>query len=171
MSPVEVQTPLAAGVWSVDVTTARAGFRCRDVLHRPVLGSLDVTSGVVEVAESGKPVGVRAVLDLASVETGSGRRDKDLRGRSFFDVQSSGYLTFVGGCAQRRADGGWTLPGTLTLKGERCPVELEIDVSDAGRRVRATATLDRRDLGIHVPRLLVGTAVEITVEVDLQPPA
>lgn len=151
------------GRWTVDTTSARATFSARDLLHRPVSGTLDVTSGSVDVSD-GVPVRAEARLDLGSVDTGSARRDRDLRGPRFFDVAASPVLAFAGGPA-RSAPEGWHLPGVLTLRGTSCALVLTVEVDDAedGPRVRASTTLDRRDLGIHVPRLLVGTAVHLTV--------
>lgn len=165
-------TGLRAGRWSVQPATGRAAFAVRDVLRRTVRGTLPLTSACVEVDARGVPVTVRAELDLAGVSTGHPRRDRDLLGPPFFDVQASPRLAFTGGPAAPRADGRWRLPGTLVMKGAQCPVELAVEVAPQGRahRVRATTTLDRRELGITVPALLVGRAVEVVVEVDLLPP-
>jgi polyisoprenoid-binding protein YceI len=163
---------LQPGRWAVTPTSSRAGFTARDVLRKPVVGTLDITSAYVEVDEHGIPVAVSAELDLASVDTGNDRRDTDLRGRRFFDVSGSPQLLFTGGPGVHRGD-GWSVPGLLTLRGVSCPVQLAVTVrerADGGRSVRAEAVLDRRDLGITVPRLLVGATVQVTVEAELLPP-
>ncbi len=161
---------LRDGRWEVDPAGTRAAFRVRDVLHRPVTGTLEVTDGRVDVVD-GVPVRVEARLDLAGVDTGNARRDHDLRGRRFFDVDGSAVLAFSGGPA-RAVSGGWELPGTLVLRDVRCPVRLavEVDPHDDGVQVRATATLDRRELGIRVPRVLVGSQVHLTITAVLRPP-
>ena len=159
---------LHPGRWSTGPTTAVASFRARDVLHRPVTGTLPVRSATVEVGADGQPERVRAELELAGVDTGSARRDRDLRGKRFLDVERGDVLLFTAGPATATAD-GWTLPGELDLHGARCPVVLQVQRTGPSS-VRATAQLDRRDLGIRVPRLMVGSVVVVTVDAELAPP-
>lgn len=160
---------LAAGVWVLDPSTTRAEFRARDVLRKTVVGTLPVLSGQVRVDTRGRPVEVTAELDLAGVSTGIGRRDTDLRGRHFLDVATSPVLRFRGEPAESDPQ-GWRLDGVLTLKGVACPVQVHV-VKTAPHRVRATTSLDRRSLGIRVPRLLVAHRVEVTVDAGLTPPS
>lgn len=169
MSRAEIAPALATGRWTVLPGSARASFRCRDVLHRTVTGTVSVTAGAVDVDARGVPVSVLAELDLSSVDTGNARRDRDLRGPRMLDAEGSPLLAFRGGPATARDDGGWVLPATLTMKGVTCPVEVAVAVN--GHRVSVSATVDRRELGIRAPRLLVGTAVTVLVEAELVPPA
>lgn len=173
MSSARTAPGLRTGTWTVAPSTTRAMFQVRDVLHRWVYGTLAVTSGSVGVDAQGIPSSAYAEVDLASVATGSERRDKDLRGRSFLDVQSSPRLVFSSGPATAAGPNRWTLPGRLAMKGMECPVLLQVQVTttSSGARVRATTTLDRRQLGISAPRLLVGSEVVVTVEADLLAPA
>lgn len=171
-APVRSQV-LPAGRWSVLPSATQATFRVRDLLHRPVTGTLDVVRGHVDVDEHGVPAAVLAELDLASVRTGHPRRDKDLRGRRFFDVERSASLTFTAAAATAVPDGSWSLPGELRRAAETCPVVLDVQVvGTAGpRRVRATTVVDRGQLGLHAPTLLVGRQVQVTVEAGLLPPS
>lgn len=167
-----VATAVAPGLWTVDPVASRAQFRAWDALHKPVDGSLPVLSGRVRVDGDGIPVEVAADLDLAGVETGHARRDSDLRGRRFFDIESSPVLRFTGGPAGRDGDGRWALPGSLLLKGTECPLDVVVELlstTGASVRVRATTALELRDAGIRVPRLLVGSRVDITVDAQLAP--
>jgi polyisoprenoid-binding protein YceI len=70
----------------VDRHTAHASL-AKDALSRPVSGTLDVHAGHVDVA-AGVPRRAAARLDLASVDTGNARRDRDLRGHRFLDVET-----------------------------------------------------------------------------------
>lgn len=164
---------LPAGTWVVDAAASSAQFRARDLLHRPVVGALPVLSASVHVSPDGTPSHVLADLDLAGVVTGSARRDRDLGGHRFFDVERSSLLRFTAGPARPDGDRRWLLPGELLLKGVHCPLEVVaelVDVADGRASVRATAALDRRAAGITVPRLLVGATVTITVEACLLAP-
>ena len=165
---------LAAGTWSVDAVASSAQFQARDVLHKPVIGTLPLLSAGVEVSPDGVPQRVWAELDLAGVSTGNPRRDRDLRGHRFFDVERDAVLRFTAGAARPDGDQRWLLTGELALNGVRCALEVDVEVVEvagARGRVRATATLDRRDVGITVPRLLVGRDVSVVVDAVLVAPA
>lgn len=158
----------APGTWTLQSATAE--FLARDVLRKQVRGTLPVRTAQVEVDGDGRVSGVTAELDTSGVTTGHPKRDRDLRGRTFFDVDGHPVLRFVGGPAHQGPDGRWTLPGHLQLKGASCPVELDVELLAATSelvRVRATASLDRRAAGICVPRLLVGTQVQIRITAEL----
>lgn len=164
---------LAAGTWAVDAPASSARFHARDVLRKPVVGTLPVRTASVQVSPQGSPLHVTAELDLGGVSTGNARRDRDLRGRRFFDVESDGVLRFTAGPARAQDPGHWLLDGQLELRGRRCLAEVAVqllDVVDGRARVRATASIDRRDAGITVPRLLVGRLVDVQVEAVLLAP-
>lgn len=161
---------LATGIWTVEASSTTASFRALDLLRKAVTGTLPVVRGQVRVAADGLIDEVSAELDLAGVATGNPRRDASLRGRQFFDVDSDPVLRFAGGPAVQVTDDSWTLPGELVLREMRCPVDVRVErVGPA--RVRATTSLDRRDLGIRVPRVLVAHRVEVVVDAALAPVA
>lgn len=165
---------MITGTWTVDPTTTSAQFRARDVLRKTVVGTLQVLSGVVEVSPDGVPARVRAELDLASGTTGNARRDADLRSPRFFHVQREPVLRFTAGPATPDGPDRWVLPGQLSLKGVTCALEIIaelVEIVEGRARVRATATLDRRDVGITVPRILVGRSVAVVVDATLRAPA
>jgi polyisoprenoid-binding protein YceI len=143
------------------------------VLRKTVVGTVPVLSGSVQVTADGEPVQVAAELDLAGVETGNARRDRDLRGHRFFHVERGATLHVTAGLARPDGEGRWVLTGELVLHTVRCPVELTAElVSLAGDRavVRATTSLDRRDVGIDVPQLMVGRRVDVVVDAVLRAP-
>jgi polyisoprenoid-binding protein YceI len=157
----------------VDTASSTAQFRARDVLRKTVVGTVPVLSGSVQVTADGEPVQVAAELDLAGVETGNARRDRDLRGHRFFHVERGATLHVTAGLARPDGEGRWVLTGELVLHTVRCPVELTAElVSLAGDRavVRATTSLDRRDVGIDVPQLMVGRRVDVVVDAVLRAP-
>ena len=168
-----VLTQLTTGTWTAGPASTRVRFRARDVLGKSVLGTLSVLSATVEVSTSGVPLRLRADLDLSSVATGNPRRDAALRGPRFFHVERDAVLRVTAGSAQPDEPGRWHLAGEAAMKGLACPLAIAVDLVDLddGRaRVRATTTLDRREVGIRVPRLLVGRLVAVEVDAVLNGP-
>jgi hypothetical protein len=64
-------------------------------------------------------------------------------------------------------DGSWTAEGVLDVRGTSTPLlvtgRAEV-LPDGWVRVRSTAALDRRAVGIRAPRFLIGHRVEIEVD-------
>jgi len=121
----------------------------------------------------------RAVIRVASVETGNDKRDAHLRAPDFFDAEKHPEMRFESGAPVMGKE-GWTLPGRLTLRGVTRDIVLDLEllgetVGPGGKkRVGFTATgkLDRRDYGLGFHKVLetgglvVGDQVEITLEIQ-----
>ncbi|GAA4360451.1 YceI family protein [Angustibacter luteus] len=159
-------TPLQTGTWQVQAADSRAGFTVAN-LGKTVAGTVPVRSGEVEVDASGAPRRLVAELDLAALDTGNARREKDLRKPRFLDLDAHPTLTFVSDRISTQHD-GWTAQGTIAARGTSCPLTLHGTLPgepgpDGRVPVEATAVLDRRDLGLKAPRLMIGRQVGITV--------
>lgn len=159
---------VAAGTWVASDCRTRAAFTVRG-LTGPVTGTVTLCCGEVEVDASGAPRHARGELDLRTVDTGVARRDADLRKPSLLDADRRPAMTWSADRFTRGEDGAWTADGVLALRGTSAPLAVRaVPELRAGRLVlRATATMDRRSVGIRVPRLLVGREVRIEVEAEL----
>ena len=165
-------TSLRTGTWLVQAERTRAAFTVAN-LGRTVEGTVPVREGELVVDGSGAPQRLAATLDLAGIDTANTRRDKDLRKPRFLDLDAHPTLTFV---SERITTGGdgWTAHGTLSARGTSCALTLQgtrpsQPDEDGSVRVEATAVLDRRDLGVKAPRVLIGHQLSITVTVWLAP--
>ena len=147
---------LAAGRWTVDPAHSTATFRVSN-LGRTVTGTVPVTEGTVDVDSSadgggGLPRMIFGSLDLAAIDTGHARRDKDLRNTITASLE------------------GWRVTGQLSARGTRVPVAGDVAVSrhDRSATVTARTRLDRRDLGVRAPRIMIGHTIDITVTATLR---
>ena len=157
-----------AGTWSVSDSRTQLGFAVGN-LGRTVHGTLPCSWGDVVVDASGTPVRARVGIDLRGVATGIDRRDADLRGPRFLDVDRHPTMTWTADRFTRESDGGWTATGTLSLRGTHAPLAVtgrveSVDPAGGAVRVLATAVLDRTAVGIRVPAVLVGRRVDITID-------
>ena len=163
-------TAAAAGTWSVEAP-ARAAFAVRNLGVRIVRGTIAVTAGTVEIGPGGCPARLSGTLDAASVDTGNPRRDRDLRGRRFLDVAHHPVIEVTAGRFEPAA-GGWLAHALLRAAGGEAPLLVNgvLDEAPDGDRlaVTGTAVLHLPDVGIRVPRFLVGRRVELTVAVHLR---
>jgi polyisoprenoid-binding protein YceI len=142
------------GSWRVS-EDSQIGFEIK-ALGRTVKGRFGSFDGRV-VHGPGDGVMASGSVEVASIDTGIGKRDDHLRSADFFDVANHPQVTF----SSRRiiAEGdGYDIPGTLTIKG------VSHDVSLIGRllppspddgsetiRIAAEATINRHDFGIKAP--------------------
>jgi polyisoprenoid-binding protein YceI len=162
---------IAAGTWAVSDSRTRVAFTVSN-FARTVHGSVACRWGELEIDDAGRPLRVRAELDLDSLDTGIAKRDADLRGPRLLDIDRHPVMTWS---ADRftRDDGGWTAHGELSVRGVRTPLAVTgmPEPDGACVRVRASGVLDRATTGIRVPRIIIGRVVGIEIDACLTPSA
>src|SRR5512144_1972735 len=82
-------TALPTGTWTVDPAHTEVGFTARHLMVTKVRGQFKDVAGTVTVAEPFSASQVQAIVQLASVDTGSADRDAHLKGADFFDVENN----------------------------------------------------------------------------------
>ena len=158
----------SVGTWILSAP-ASAGFTVGNLVVGTVHGSVPVRSAYAEIAEDGSVRDAGAVLDLGGIDTGHPRRDKDLRRRSLLDLDNHPDLTFTA-TSVRPGETGWSVSGTLTARGVTRPIELNAAAeqrSDGSVALRLTGRLARREYGVSAPRFMIGSVVELSVDVVL----
>lgn len=176
----EEQPATEMASWDVDTSHSRVGFSVRH-FFTPVEGQFDDydidLSFDPEAPENGH---VRVTIDAASIDTGNDRRDADLRGPSFFEVETYPELSFESDRIEQVSDTEFVVHGNLTIRDVTRPLELEVtllgmqelagDLQSRGRMVagfEAAVTLDRRDFAVGSGRwaetVVLGPDVTIRV--------
>ena len=160
---------LATGRWAVDPAQSTAAFRVGN-LGRIVTGTVPIIEGTVDVDDRGQPSAISGSLDLAAIGTGHARRDKDLRQPRFLDLDSHPTMTFAADSIAVTS-AGWQITGQLAVRGTSVRLTGQADMArrDRSAIVIAHTRLDRRALGIRVPRIMIGRVVSITVTATLRP--
>lgn len=182
MSSTEIQqqtTAVPAGTWAVDPTHTVVGFSVRHAGITNVRGRFHEFEGRLVVAEDGS-VSAGGTVQVASVDTGVGMRDEDLRGPNYFDAETYPQITFRATSAdlsdpeEIRIAGGLTMHGVtrdIVLTGE----VLGTEVDDEGyTRVGLTLAtrISRAEWGMRFSavlgsgNVLVGDKVTLTLEVS-----
>jgi polyisoprenoid-binding protein YceI len=110
-----------------------------------------------------------------SVHTGSGFKDKEVKGKNFFNVEQYPEIKFASTGVLADADPKkFTMTGNLTLRGITRPVTAEVNVvpEPAGvERVAGAFTFNRRDFGMTKNMPFNKVADIIKVEFELELPA
>jgi len=174
---IDVQNTLGvqAGTWNIDPSHSEIGFTARHLMSK-VRGLFEKFEGQVVTGE--RP-SATATVDLNSINTRDENRDAHLRSGDFFDVESSGPMTFTSTTVERGGK-GLLVTGDLTIKGVTKPVTLDVEYlgseTDPWGGTRAgfegTTQISRKEWGVdfNIPmdggRLLVGDKIDITVAVQ-----
>lgn len=169
-----------ATTYAIDPDHTTIGFKIRHLLSK-VQGTFDRVDGSFDYVP-GKPElwKASATMQASSINTRVAERDKHLRSKDFFEVETYPTVTFTSTGVSDATATGATLNGLLTLHGVQKPVTLHLEIhgeaKDPWGNVRsgftATTTINRKDFGVlwnkvvETGQLLVGEDVEITLEVE-----
>ncbi|MGA8034891.1 MAG: YceI family protein [Candidatus Acidiferrales bacterium] len=112
-------------------------------------------------------------IEAASVHTGSGFKDKEVKGKNFFNVNEYPEIKFVSDGVLADPDPQkFTMTGNLTLRGITRPVTVAIETAVApngAHKVNGTFTFNRRDFGMthNVPFNKVADIITVNIALEL----
>ncbi|MGH3490235.1 MAG: YceI family protein [Actinopolymorphaceae bacterium] len=169
---------LIAGTWTIDPAHSEVGFTVRHLMTK-VRGSFREFEGTIEVAEEPAASKATAVIQLASLDTGTKQRDDHVRSGDFLDIANHPTMTFVSTGIKPDGD-GFVLTGDLTIKGTTRSVDLAaefvgVDEDPYGNTragFEASTTIDRKAFGVdtNVPlggeKFLIGDQVSVQLSVQ-----
>jgi polyisoprenoid-binding protein YceI len=166
-------TLLRTGRWQFVSSLTSARLAVRNFGVKTVHGQLPVLEAWVDVDASGRPTAVHATLDLAGLDTGNARRDRDLRAPRLLDTAKYPTVTFDAAAPTQVGETEWTVAGRLTGRATAADLTLQVRVApprDGQVGVHAVTELDRCALGVTAPRLLIGRRVAICVDATFTAP-
>ena len=161
--------------WIFDPAYSTVEFSIRN-LWFTVRGRFDAVEGSIVLDQSDlSRSSVTAVIKADSIDTGNKRRDAHLRTRDFFDAENFPDIEFHSTKVERGRDrDSLNLEGRLTIKGNTHMVKLDVNEMDHSRSPRgdefvyysATTELDRFAFGLDYGRLLIGSTLKVTINVQ-----
>jgi polyisoprenoid-binding protein YceI len=124
--------------------------------------SPDVTTGVLDIK-----------IQAASVDTGSGMKNRRLRGGDFFDANNNPLITFKSTKVVRTGPNTFEVDGDFTIRGVSKTEKLTLTVFGKGTgsgEIKGTMAFDRRDYGMNrgIPLVRIADHVEVTVDLKVQ---
>lgn len=170
----------AADRYTVDASHSAVGFSVRHLGISNVKGTFPKISGTLVLDEKNiSNSSVEIVLDAASVDTNSEKRDEHLRGTDFFDAAKFPTVTFKSTNVSKSAE-GYLVTGELAMKGVTKTVEIPFSLSGPLAHpmaplfvvgVGGTLTVNRRDFKIEYgPAALISDEVAIDIQVEFNRP-
>jgi len=114
-----------------------------------------------------------AVLDIkiqaASVDTGSGMKNRKLKGKNFFDVKKNPLITFHSSKAVQTGPDTIEFDGDFTIRGVTKQEKLNFTVTGKGTgsgTIKGTMAFDRKQYGMNsgIPFIKIADRVEVSVD-------
>jgi polyisoprenoid-binding protein YceI len=142
-----------------------------------VNGVFKTWTGKLSQATAGVPESATLSLDVTadSMSTGSGLKDKMVKGKDFFYVKDFPTVTFTSSKVIPSNDPNkFQVQGDFTLRGVTKPVVLQVTLdrdNTGGGQVYADLSFDRRDFGMtkSVPFVRVSDSVRVRVDLYVAP--
>ena len=146
-----LSNPESVGVWNLVPERSRITFRNKTMWGAmKVHGVFTELSGDGQITDTGRAFG-RVDIKAASLNTKLRKRDEDLRGSTFLDVEKYPEICVVATSAEPKGGDTLDVRADLTVKGHTAPMPLRANVQmldDGAVRVTTKTTLNRKDWGV-----------------------
>jgi len=159
--------------YDLDPTHTYPSFEINHLGFSVMRGTFKSTKGTLTLDNAAKKGSVEATIDVASVDTGYGKRDEHLRSKDFFNAEQFPTMTFKSDSFNWDAK-PTQVAGSLTLLGVTKPVTLSVEPTKCDMRIDklyvcgavVTTTIKRTDFGMkaYVPYISDDVKVQIEVE-------
>jgi polyisoprenoid-binding protein YceI len=139
-----------------------------------VTGTFDKWDSSLTFASADASTGVLDIkIQAASVNTGSGLKDRKLKGEDFFDAEKNPLIVFHSTKITKTGQNTFTMDGDFTIRGVTKPEKLTLIVSGAGSGsgdIKGTMAFNRKDYGINgeIPLVHIADLVEVTVHLKVK---
>jgi polyisoprenoid-binding protein YceI len=115
------------GTWKLDTEQSSVGFRTRAAWIISAKGTLPAIRGNAIVGADGRVSG-EIVIDPASIDTKTKKRDDHLRSADFFDVANHPTITFTVTDVRPALSGDLEVVGNLDVRGRSTSLALPAEV-------------------------------------------
>jgi polyisoprenoid-binding protein YceI len=162
--PAQVDVPTGRYRLHPELTTI--AFSGRKLGLFTIRGTMRLVSGTFTVASPLERSTLHAVLATDSFSTPMRKRDEHVKGPKLLDAATYPRLEFDSTGIAAAGD-GWEIRGLLALHGKVAPTVLRVDTAtfDGGlARVRAEASVDRRDFGVTAQRAAASWLIQVQIE-------
>jgi polyisoprenoid-binding protein YceI len=174
--PALAGDPAPDGIIRLDASRSDVGFRVKVMWLLGVRGHFGKVDGTVRLDPFRNELRVDARIDVASVHMGSSSYEEWVKSPEFFDVAAHPQIEFTSDAFPRaRLRAGGELPGELTVRGVRQPVQFDLQPAECERPaydcpIRVAGTIRRSMFGMGSHRGTLSDKVELDFTVYAVPP-
>src|ERR1044071_10188484 len=169
--------------WRIDPLHSGAHFSVRHMMISTVRGEFGGVNGTVAYdPKNPAKTTVTATIDCTTINTGTPKRDEELKGGEFFDVKRYPAMKFISKRVEKAGEGKLKVTGDLTINATTRQVVLNVEgptgsVRDSRGREKigasASARINRKDFGIIWNEVMdsggwaLADEVAITLDIEL----
>ena len=170
-APHQMDIPVA-GRYRIDPARSSVMFRTRHMFGLgAVSGTMLVTSGEITLDPAVPWASVKAAISASSLSTGNKKRDDDVRGKKFLNVDAHPEFVFRAETLTE-AQNRWSMTGELTVRGVTKPVTLtvqSVENAEQGFVALATTRIDRYAFGVTAAKGMAARYLDITLTAAADP--
>lgn len=172
---VFAEDKIPAGLYNIDPMHSKVGFEVSHLVVSTVEGRFNQFDGQLNISDKIEKSKVDVNIDVASIDTGTPKRDEHLKSADFFDVAKTPKIKFVSKkITQNKND--LKVFGVLTIKGKSKDVVL--DAKYLGKfkdgygqdkvAFKGKTSINRKDFGLAWSQMVeVGPVVGDNVDIIL----
>ena len=146
-----LSSPESVGVWNLVPERSRITFRNKTMWGAmKVHGVFGEFTGAGQITDAGAVLG-RVDIKAASLNTKLRKRDEDLCGPTFLDVEKYPTISVVVTSAEPKAGDTVEVRADLSVKGHTAPMPMRANVEvldDGAVRVTSQTTVNRKNWGV-----------------------
>jgi len=168
----QAQTPARAAIVKDE---SKIEFHASSTFAKVVGEFVDWDANLQMGPESLKDGTLALDLKSNSVHTGSGLKDKEVKGKNFFNVKDYPDIHFAStGILPDPDPDKFTMTGNLTLRGITRPVTVAVVLSplpNGNKKLEADFTFNRRDFGMTHNMMFnkIADTIRVTMELHVKP--
>ena len=168
----------AVETYTIDPVHSSAGFTVRHLFSNFSSSFTKVTGTITVDRENLEKSSVVASIDVGALNTGSEKRDTDIKGSIFFEVAKFPTMSFKSTAWKKTGEDTFEVTGDLTIKDVTKPVVLKTTLLGFGPGMKpdtflsgwgATTILKKSEFNMAGPAMLskvVGDEVTVTINVE-----
>jgi len=167
--PSLTRAQVAAGVPVFEIIPEESAIHFSVKASAPVDGTFDKWGATLTFMSPDATTGVLDIkIQAASVNTGSGVKNRKLKGKDFFNAKQDPLITFRSKKVIQTGPDSFEVDGDFTLRGVTKIQTLALTITGKGTgsgRIMGTMAFDRKDYGMTkgIPFVKIADRVEVSV--------
>ncbi|UZR95197.1 YceI family protein [Chondrinema litorale] len=160
----------SVGVYAQEVTQAQVTFKIRNA-GIGVDGSLGGFKGDIKFdPQSPESSTLEASVDVSTIDTGIGMRDKHLKKDDYFDVEKYPRISMKSTSIKSTGEGSYEGKFDLTIKDQTKEVTIPftVDVSGNMYSIKGSFEINRQDFGVGGNSLTLSDDLTVSIEVEAE---
>lgn len=173
--------PALAANYEIDAAHSSVGFKVKHLSISNVIGNFGTFEGAFEFDVANVSASsVKAVIDVASINTSQAKRDAHLRDADFFDVSKFPKMSFVSKRIEVVDADDFKIHGDLTIRNVTKPVVLDAHYAGTAIGMQgeernafdAKVVINRKDFGLTWSKVLETGAIvvgdDVTIDIHVE---